>query len=399
MSFGDQASSKAAGAYAAALEPKTGPALKRLCGLLAWLVPAFSAQAALTINSVDLPTRIGRGQTVTATVTYVRASGSGPETVTVTAPGLLDIVAPLLPSCVLAGASGSTQTLSCTAIDPGGVSATGSFSLSLALGGGLLAAANAGPPASLAQNSFTVVSGGDLSIAKTIAPASVFINGQSPTFTLTHSLSGDALPAGATISITDQFPGGVGEFTLTSVTASGYTCGSVAAANAARQLDCTITGPLATLVPITLQGRVTAAGAGGLRNNVAIAPDGISYIDTAPGNDTAFVDFTVNNGADPRPTGSFAATAPVSTAQPLTIGYANDGRQSTTGGQVRVAIPLGFTMGALPAGCAASRHGHGQWRQRQPGHLHQRHRHGWRHAKLCAAADHAASGAKRQLRR
>ena len=222
------------------------------------------------------------------------------------------------------------------------------------MGGGLLAAANAGPPASLAQNSFTVVSGGDLSIAKTIAPASVFINGQSPTFTLTPSLSGDALPAGATIIITDQFPGGVGEFTLTSVTASGYTCSSVAAANAARQLDCTITGPLATLAPITLRGRVTAAGAGGLRNNVAIAPDGINYIDTAPGNDNAFVDFTVNNGADPRPTGSFAATAPVSTAQPLTIGYANDGPQSTTGGQVRVAIPLGFTMGALPAGCAAS---------------------------------------------
>ena len=111
---------------------------------------------------------------------------------------------------------------------------------------------------------------------------------------------------------------------------------------------------MATLAPITLRGRVTAAGAGGLRNNVAIAPDGINYIDTAPGNDNAFVDFTVNNGADPRPTGSFAATAPVSTAQPLTIGYANDGPQSTTGGQVRVAIPLGFTMGALPAGCAAS---------------------------------------------
>ncbi len=331
--------------------------LQRLGCALALAIPGFAAQAALTINAVDLPSRIGRGQTVAATVTYVRASGAGPETVNVTSPSTLEIVAPLPPSCTLAGAAGSTQTLNCSSIDPGGVSATGTFTVNLrglALGGGLLAATNPGPPASLAQNSYTVVSGGDLSIVKAVAPSTVFINGQSPSFTLTPAISGDTLPAGASITITDQFPGGPGEFTLTGVTAPGYSCNSVAAANVARQLVCAVTGPLSTLAPVTLQGRLTAAGAGGLTNNASIAADGINYIDTAPANDTAFVNFTINNGADPRPTGSFAASSPVSAAQPLTIGYANDGPQSTRGGQVRVAIPTGFTIGALPAACVNS---------------------------------------------
>ncbi len=318
-------------------------------------MPAVSAQAALTINSIDFPTRVGRGQTVTATANYVRLSGSGAETVTVSVPAELEIAAPLPPTCTLAGAPGSAQTLTCPAVNPGGVGTTGSFSLNLlgrTLGGGSVSASNAGPPLSVAQNAFSVVSGGDLSLVKTIAPSAVLVNGQSPTFTLTPAITGDALPTGATVTITDQFPGASSEFTLSSYTAPGYSCSSVAAANAAGRLVCTIAGPQTTLSPITLQGRLTAIGAGGLVNNASIAADGINYIDTAPGNDLASVTFVVNNGADPRPTGSFPATAPTSSPQTLTISYVNDGPQSTSGGQVRVAIPAGFAIGVLPAGCS-----------------------------------------------
>ena len=315
------------------------------------------AHAALTINAIDVPTRIGRGQTVPAVVSVTRASGSAPETVTITSPAELEIVAPMPASCSLAGAAGSPQTLTCGAVDPVGLGTSATFNFNVRgriLGGGNIAASNAGPPVSIASDSFSVVSGGDLSVGKTVTPSAVFINGQSPAFTLTPSISGDTLPAGSVITVTDQLPGSASEFTLASVSAPGYSCNSVAAANASRLLSCTATGPLSALGPITLQGRVTLAGAGGLRNNAAIAPDGVNYIDIQPGNDTAFVDFTINNGADPRPTGSFPAVVAVGSAQTLSINYVNDGPQSTTGGQVRVAVPAGFTIGTLPAGCVNS---------------------------------------------
>ena len=59
--------------------------------------------------------------------------------------------------------------------------------------------------------------------------------------------------------------------------------------------------------------------------------------------------------ADPRPTGSFPATAVAGSAQTVTVNVVNNGPQTITGGQVRVAIPAGFAVGApLPAGCVNS---------------------------------------------
>ena len=295
----------------------------RTLGLLATLAgSALSAQAALTINSIDVPTRLGRGETVPGLVSYTRSSGSGPETITIVSPAVIDVVAPLPASCTLAGASGSIQTMTCTGIDPGGLGALGTLAFNvrgLTLGGGNVTASNAGPPLSQASDSFSVVSGGDLSLVKTVSPSATFINGQSPSFTLTPSIAGDAVPAGSVITITDQLPGSVSEFTLSTVTAPGFTCNSAAAANTSRTLTCTITGPLTSLPAITLQGKLTLGGAGGLRNNASIAPDGTNYIDTNPANNAPFVDITINNGADPRPTGSFPASALVSSPQTLVI--------------------------------------------------------------------------------
>ena len=60
-----------------------------------------TAQAALTIHSVDTPTRIGRGQTVSVPLNYTRASGSSAETVTVDVPAVLEVVPALPAGCSL----------------------------------------------------------------------------------------------------------------------------------------------------------------------------------------------------------------------------------------------------------------------------------------------------------
>ena len=311
------------------------------------------AQAALTINSVDLPARVGRGQTVPVVISVTRTSGSGPESVTFTSTARLQVVGVPV-GCSTVGAAGTAQVVTCTAVDPGTIGSTGTFTLQVqgrALGGDNVSA-NQG--ASLASDSFVVVSGGDLTVGKLIAPSATVLNGQTVTFTLTPTIAvgGDSLPALASITVTDQLPGSAAEFNLTSVSAAGYTCNSVAAANVSRTLTCTIVGPAAALPTITLQGRPTLAGSGGLTNTASIDADGTDYVDTNAGNNTASVPFVVNPGTDIRPSGSFVATAITSTAQTLTIRFVNDGPQTTNGGQVQVAIPTDFAIGILPLGCS-----------------------------------------------
>ena len=327
---------------------------------LAWVFATAAGQgwAALAVNSIDVPSRIGRGQAVPVVVQVTRVSGAGPELVTVQTPAELAVVTPLPAGCTVAGPEGAAQTVSCSNVDPVGAGAITTLSLEVrgrALGGGNVTASTAGPPPSLASDSFSVVSGADLTVSKAIAPAATLLNGQLATFTLTPAiLSGDSLPAGGTITVTDQLPGSAGEFTLTSVSAPGYTCNSVSAAQASRLLTCTAAGPLASLGPITLQGRPTLAGAGGLVNNASIAADGTVYIDINPTNDTAALPFTVEPGTDPRPTGSFPSPTVVGTVHALQARFVNDGPQSVTGGALRVAIPAGFGLGALPVGCVDS---------------------------------------------
>ena len=77
-----------------------------------------TAQAALTINSVDTPTRVGRGQTVPVPLNYTRASGSSAETITVDVPAVLEVVPALPAGCSLCGTPGTPQTLTCTGSTP-----------------------------------------------------------------------------------------------------------------------------------------------------------------------------------------------------------------------------------------------------------------------------------------
>lgn len=326
------------------------------------LAASPAAWAALVINAIEMPTLIGKGQTVQGLVKYSRSSGSGNETVNVNTPALLEIVAPLPSGCTLSGAAGTAQSLTCTAVNPGdNPGNTGSFNFSVkgvGLGGSSVSATAAGGNTN--TDSFSVISGGDLTVGKTISPTGTIINGQTVSFTLTPAINGDSAPAGTKITVIDSLPGSASEFQLTGYSAAGYTCNSVSAANASRQLVCSINGPLASLPAITVQGRPTTGGVGSLQNAASIdtapinAGDQPTYIDAVANNNTAFVNFNVSPGADPRPTGSFPASVVTGSTQNLTINYVNNGPQSTTGGQVRVAIPAGFTPGVLPAGCVNS---------------------------------------------
>ena len=319
------------------------------------MLPAW---ASLTVNSIDVPTRIGREQTVLLQVQVTRLGGSGPETVTVDSPSVLEVVGPLPAGCSVSGAVGSAQVVTCTAVDPVGTGAIANFSFNVrgrALGGGNVTASFAGPPVSSAADSFFVVSGGDLTVAKSMAPSTTLLNGQTATFTLTPAIvTGDSIPVGSGVTVTDQLPGSASEFTLTSVSAPGYSCDSVADAQATRLLRCTASGPLASLGPISLQGRPTLAGSGGLVNNVAIVPVGSDYIDINPLNDSASRPFTVEPGSDPSPAGSFPAPTVVSTPHTLLARYINGGPQTLSGGALRLGIPAGFVIGSLPPDCVNS---------------------------------------------
>ena len=118
-----------------------------ILGLLA-LVASPAAWAVLVINAVEVPTLIGNGQVVAGNVQYTRQSGTGNETVTVSTPALLEIVAPLPAGCALSGAAGAPQTLTCTAVNPGnnpGDAGTFIFSVKgRALGGSSLSATATG---------------------------------------------------------------------------------------------------------------------------------------------------------------------------------------------------------------------------------------------------------------
>ena len=143
---------------------------------LAWVFATAAGQgwAALAVNSIDVPSRIGRGQAVPVVVQVTRVSGAGPELVTVQTPAELAVVTPLPAGCTLAGSEGAAQTVSCSNVDPVGAGAITTLSLEVrgrALGGGNVTASTAGPPPSLASDSFSVVSGADLTVTKAIAPA------------------------------------------------------------------------------------------------------------------------------------------------------------------------------------------------------------------------------------
>ncbi len=310
-----------------------------------------AAWAAIQMQSVNLPAVIGRGQTVAVTLSY-QATGAGPtDVITVPIPSNLQVGAPATAGCVTVGAPGA-ETLTCTITTPalGDNGAVQVYLTGRAVLSGLNITATSGNTVS---QSYSVIEAGDLLVAKSASAATV-VNGKSFTFTLTPSVAagGDPVANTAVVRITDTLPGSTAQYKLTAISAPGYVCNSVAAAQAARQVVCDFTGNgVAAMGTIVLTGNTTLPGTGNLTNNVNIATADSKYIDLNVNNNTGQASVAVSSGTDPEPLGSFAASALTSTAQNFTLTYRDNGPQATTGAVVRVAVPASFTVDTVPAGC------------------------------------------------
>jgi hypothetical protein len=213
----------------------------RLALLLCLGLSGGAAVAQVAVNQILFPVNIGRTLDATVSIDYTRTSAALavirtpiPAQLGVDPPappaGCTVLAGPIVECTVPAGASGSSGSLSF----PVRGSTLGSFSLVATATGG-----------SSASNTGTVRSSGDLTVLKSQAPSATLTNGQSTTFTLQPQLAAgaDNLPAGASLTLTDQLPGTVTDFRVTAINAGIASCNTVASANTTRTVSCTIAGP------------------------------------------------------------------------------------------------------------------------------------------------------------
>lgn len=313
-----------------------------------------SAHAQVAVNQLNVPSNIGRTLPATVEIEYQRTSAAA-ATIVVPIPPTLDVNGPGLPAgCSLIagpavectvppGAPGSAGTLSFDVIG----NTLGSFSLVATATGG-----------SSAGNTGTVRSSGDLSLSKTKSPAGNVVPGQNTPFTLALSLAAgaDDLPAGASITITDQLPGTATDYTIASISSGIASCNSVASANSSRTLTCTVTGPRTSAALSALNIVLTGSpGNIGTFTNVGTvqADPGGQYFDRDPSNNSSSVNYQVDPGGDVQAQGTFPAL-PVATGstQPLRLSWRNNGPTAMpAGGTISTTVPAGFTVSSLPTGC------------------------------------------------
>jgi uncharacterized repeat protein (TIGR01451 family) len=334
-------------------------ALTMAAALLA--VPNITC-AQVTVNQVNVQANIGRGQDATVGLQYTRTS-SAAATITVVIPATLSINPPTVvaPCAAIAG-----PAVECS-VPAGNVNDTGTINFQVrgAVTGGVSLTAT-GSAGSNATSTSNVRTAGDLQVAKAkITPAGNPIAGQSVTFRLTPTITpvngvADDIPVGTTVVVTDNLPGTATDFSVSSITASNGTavaCNSASAANTARTVTCTISGPVLVSALGTIDIVGLANSAGTFNNAASIDSGGIDYIDLNLANNLVNLGYTVDPGSDLSPTGSTFPSAIVLTdsAQILVLAYNNAGpTNAPTGGVVRGAIPVGFTIGTLPAGCVNS---------------------------------------------
>ena len=325
-------------------------------GLIALLFAPF-AHAAVVATSIDSPPDIGLGMEAQIDVQWSRTSSSTNDFVTILIPSQLSVDPGTLP----AACTYTAPNLVCT-VPNGSTGASGTISFNVrgqSVGGFNLTATGTAPPS--ATVSAEVRNSGDLQVGKTrTAPAGAVVSGSAVSFQLSPGIaSGSAVPAGASIVVTDNLPGTTTDFNLTARTFSGPltpTCNSVASANSSRQLSCTYSGPfsLADLNASTITVTGIQGTNGSFNNIAAIASANASYLDTDTGNNGANVAYTAVPGTDIQAQGTFPTNyVATGSAQNLLLRYRNNGPQPSTGGTVSTIVPAGFGIGTLPSGCTA----------------------------------------------
>jgi uncharacterized repeat protein (TIGR01451 family) len=311
--------------------------------------------AQVVATSVASVTDLGRNQIVGVSINWSRTVTAVGDKITMPVPAQLTINPPVPP----AGCVYIAPNMICDVPD-GAVGDSGTINFNvkgLALGGFNLTATGTSPPA--ATFSGTVRSTGDIIVGKVkTSPAGNPITGGTIIFTLTPKIpSGDDVPAGASIIVTDNLPGTSTDFSLSAVNFTGLTpsCNTTVNANATRTLTCTYNGAF-TIAQLNASSIIltgTPANSGSFTNTVSVATGNSNYFDADPSNNIANVSYVVDPGTDIQALGSFPAAAQiVGAAQTLVLTHKNNGPLANpANGLVETIVPVTFTIGALPGGC------------------------------------------------
>lgn len=317
-----------------------------------------TAQAQVVASFVTSVPDVGRGQDANVTVGWTRTATATGDKITIPIPPQLTVNPPAPPT----GCIYTAPNMVCNVPD-GSSGATGTITFlvrGLALGGYNLTATGTSMPA--ASFSGTVRSTGDIVVGKArSAPVGNPVAGGAVVFSLTPQItSGEDVPAGATIVVTDNLPGTATDFSLTNVAFAGLSpsCDTTASANSTRTLTCTYSGPFTraqlNASTVTLTG--TAGNNGAFTNTASIRSGNTEYFDANPANNDAVVNYTVDPGTDIEARGTFPSAGQIAgTAQTLVLTHKNNGPlASPAGGLVQTIVPSTFTLGTLPAGCTQS---------------------------------------------
>jgi uncharacterized repeat protein (TIGR01451 family) len=209
----------------------------------------------------------------------------------------------------------------------------------------------------------TVINGADLTIVKTgttglsgCPGACAATAGSTISFNLDVSNNGP--DAASLFHVVDNLPAS-SDFTYTSATGTNWSCGL-----AGTTVTCDYSGGAITATnhapPITLTGQIVKVSAGTITNGASVAStDGLTG-DPNQGNDgPSQVIVTVTAGTNLRANKTMVSNATGQTtyvsgdAVTLTLSATNTGTQDATGVTITDSVPAGFTLGAMPGGCAA----------------------------------------------
>jgi large repetitive protein len=351
-----------------------------LLASLAFSAPAAAQSADLQVSEYSsTPNPIGRGGTATFTI---RSTNNGPAAansavVTIDVSPAFEVLnnpgSAFPASCTLSGAVGA-QTLSCPlAAFASGADTTFTYDAIARVVGSPTTRATIAPPAGVTglnpANDFldltpTVQSGTDLSVSKSADRAS-YPGGDTVIYTLQPRLGGPDTTA--SIRVTDNLPPQVDldSVTVTNPGGGALTNWSCTVNAGVPNVVCNYTGsaPAAPgfggapvdLPAFEIRGRVARGISGTITNSAFTTVTSGTVLEINPANDSSGnVVVSVTPGADLRAEKSMAPN-PVSTAAPvtLTLTIRNLGPASVTGATIVDAVPAGFVIGTLPAGCAA----------------------------------------------
>ena len=205
----------------------------------------------------------------------------------------------------------------------------------------------------------TVINGADLKITKTGPGDCVTCAAAAEdniSFNLKVENKGED-PA-TTFRVVDNLPA-LGDFSFTSAVGTGWSCARVSTT-----LTCDYSGPAlakGAQTNITVTGRVTTT-AGSITNGASVAStDSTTGDPDQSNNGPSLVTVNVTQATDLRATKTMTSVATGSAsgyalneALTLTLSVTNQGPRNATGVTVSDAVPAGFAIGTLPAGCAAA---------------------------------------------